>query len=345
MVNCPNCSICGNPTKLSDPRCQNCNWPFNAESDKRVIEWAINIHGQLQSFLEQRDVPSSGRKEKFIEIGQADITAFNKRLSAIEQQTSKVNELEKRVSDLQQQLTQVKSAPDPQLAKVKGDIDQQLAKVKSDIDQHGKSFHQYLNSLNQFNNALSDQQKRIQIIETRQSQLASSMGATHSKSAVPTQTTIASQKTIEAKQSAPPPVVVPATAKVSLTPVEAGLVKEYNGSPLDVPYTLRNQAESVSIDEESFNRLRDGNNNDIVLKKIRKGSYLVVSRGGAYYLIPDRERKVTDQTYVTTQAIYTCEGYSKDKDWSAMHLVKPALVTEVSAESWRLAQKGSLQFT
>jgi hypothetical protein len=129
----------------------------------------------------------------------------------------------------------------------------------------------------------------------------------------------------------------------SFTNEELNLLKEYNSKPLEVPSSLRDRAATVTIDEETFNRLRNGDESNIAFKSDRKGDYFVITRGGFRYLVPTKQKKITALTYTITKAIYKFSGFSENyKDFI---LLKPALVSEESIDSWKLSQPGVLEFT
>jgi hypothetical protein len=138
-------------------------------------------------------------------------------------------------------------------------------------------------------------------------------------------------------------VPVVTASEVSFTNEELDLIKEYNSNSLEVPSPLRDRAAIVTIDEETFNRLRNGDESNIAFKSDRKGNYFVITRGGFRYLVPTKQRKITALLYNVTKAIYKCSGFSENyKDFS---LLKPALVSEESIDCWKLSQPGILEFT
>jgi hypothetical protein len=120
------------------------------------------------------------------------------------------------------------------------------------------------------------------------------------------------------------------------------IVTEYNKLSNEIPSSWREQSTNVSIAPEAFVRLRDGDDSNITFNKDRKGNYLILPRGGYYYLVPNKQRKIIAQIYITTKAIYDCNGYNES--YRDFQLIKPALVSEESMDCWRLSQKGTLQF-
>jgi hypothetical protein len=130
---------------------------------------------------------------------------------------------------------------------------------------------------------------------------------------------------------------------LSFAPEELDLLRDYNSNFQEVPNSLRDRAVNVSIDDETFNRLRNGDETNIAFKPDRKGNYLVITRGGYRYLVPNKQRKIITHIYTVTKAVYKCDGYSES--YKDFRLIKPALVTEESIDCWKLSQQGVLEFT
>jgi hypothetical protein len=132
------------------------------------------------------------------------------------------------------------------------------------------------------------------------------------------------------------------TSDLTFTPEELDWLQDYNGVFLDVPSSLRDRV-NVSINEETFTRLRhDCNESNIAFEPDRKGNYWVIARGRYYYIVPSKQRRMITQIYTVTKAIYKCDGYSESyKDFC---LIKPALVSKESINCWKLIQKGILEF-
>ncbi len=123
---------------------------------------------------------------------------------------------------------------------------------------------------------------------------------------------------------------------------ESGLIREYNVSSQEVPKSLRDGSKNVSIADEAIARIWDGNVSNITFKLSRNGNFLIISRGGYCYLVPNKQRRIISQMYTLAQALYKCDGYSEN--YKDFRLVKPALVTEESSDCWKLSQQGTLEF-
>ncbi len=133
------------------------------------------------------------------------------------------------------------------------------------------------------------------------------------------------------------------TSDLAFTLEELDWLQDYNSDFLDVPSSLRDRVANVSINEETFTRLRDGNESNIAFKPARKGDYWVIARGRYHYIVPSKQRRIITQTYIVTKAIYKCYGYSES--YKDFRLIKPALVSEESINCWKLIQKGVIEFT
>jgi hypothetical protein len=134
------------------------------------------------------------------------------------------------------------------------------------------------------------------------------------------------------------------TSDLTFTLKELDWLQDYNSDFLDVPSSLRDRVANVSINEETFTRLRDGNESNIAFKPDdRKGNYWVIARGRYHYIVPSKQRRMISQIYIVTKAIYKCNGYSES--YKNFRLIKPALVSEESIGCWKLVRKGILEFT
>jgi hypothetical protein len=123
---------------------------------------------------------------------------------------------------------------------------------------------------------------------------------------------------------------------------ELGLIREYNSNSQEVPKVLRDGSKNVSIEDEAVARIRDGNVSNITFKLNRSGNFLIISRGGYCYLVPNKQRRIIPQMYTVAQALYKSNGYSEN--YKDFRLLKPALVSEEAGDCWKLSQKGVLEF-
>jgi hypothetical protein len=129
---------------------------------------------------------------------------------------------------------------------------------------------------------------------------------------------------------------------ISSVQKESDLLKEYNSHSQEVPKSLWDVSKNVSITDEAVARIRDGNVSNITFKVSRGGNFLIISRGGYSYLVPNKQRRIIPQMFTVAQAMYKCVGYSEN--YQGFRLIKPALVTEESGDCWKLSQQGTLEF-
>jgi hypothetical protein len=130
-----------------------------------------------------------------------------------------------------------------------------------------------------------------------------------------------------------------ALLQVELNPAERELVELYNGST-DIAESFGVQ--DASLDPDTFNRLRDGDTSRIVFVAERKGTFVVVSKQGYLYLLPNKKRAINAHIYRSVKSIYNCTGYHEDYEKAV--LIKPAVVQEIAPNQWQLSQPGILQF-
>jgi hypothetical protein len=139
------------------------------------------------------------------------------------------------------------------------------------------------------------------------------------------------------------PKIVTSTSELSFTTEELDLLRKYNSNSHEVPKSLRDGSKNVSIADEAVARIRDGNLSNITFKLNRSGNFLIISRGGYCYLVPNKQRKIIPQMYTIAQAIYKCDGYSEN--YQDFRLIKPALLSEEPGDCWELREKGILEFS
>jgi hypothetical protein len=151
---------------------------------------------------------------------------------------------------------------------------------------------------------------------------------------------VASDSTVSSTNA---PKIIISTSELSFTTEELDLLKKYNTNSHEVPKTLRDGSKNVSIVDEAVARIRDGNVSNITFKLNHSGNFLIISRGGYCYLVPNKQRRIISQMYNVAQAIYKCDGYSEN--YQGFRLIKPALVSEEPGDCWELRKKGILEFS
>jgi hypothetical protein len=356
-----NCPICNFDSRPSDANCQNCGWPLGNLNtlpvQTEVVNWASAVYREVlrlqrtsgsggYSTRGSSAMPSSSMNERILDPlpdsqpWKAELAKLQNQLQALEKN--------QRPIDMTPWAERHKQL-DASIQRVDKLIMGQQEELKRRDEQYNNTFQQYHDALNSYKSKLSEL-VQVQTQQARELSLLQQQLAYPSKPTTPPTTSMTvAPSAIAPEQSAPPAhrlinsAAAYAVAESGLTREEAELIEEYNKSPQDTPLSLKSNAMTVSINEESFNRLRDGDDSNLNFRNDRKGNYLVVSRAGYHYLIPSKQRKVIGHIYTTTKAIYHCEGYSESQQ--TIHLIKPAIVTEESADCWRLTQKGTLQFT
>jgi hypothetical protein len=104
-------------------------------------------------------------------------------------------------------------------------------------------------------------------------------------------------------------------------------------------------AQEVSATEESINQRRLGNNQPVIIEKVRKGrgNYWLLTNANEHYLVPKGELKINQYNLPTIEALFQCIGDSLENS-NKLTLVKPAMVFPIESEKWQLQERGVLQF-
>jgi hypothetical protein len=123
---------------------------------------------------------------------------------------------------------------------------------------------------------------------------------------------------------------------------EEALCEEYNKIE-SIPNSLQKRSHIVSVNNETFARLQDGDESNVVFRIEIKGDYLIVPGEEYHYLLPNKEKRIIHYRYSTVKAIYECNDYSEK--YQDFWLDTPALVSEESIGCWKLVRKGILEFT
>ncbi len=99
----------------------------------------------------------------------------------------------------------------------------------------------------------------------------------------------------------------------------------------------------TSVNNETFARLQDGHESNVVFRTEIKGDYLIVPGEEHHYLLPNKDKRIIHYRYNTIKAIYECNDYSEK--YQDFWLDTLALVSEESIGCWKLVRKGILEFT
>jgi hypothetical protein len=319
--------------------CQNCGWPLNmtdAASLQTAQNWAVQMYRKvlrLEAELGRRPTkPTSAMSvqlsepTELVETLRAEINTLRNGMQLMAaEQDGHSKELES-LSDRVQALTNL--------------CQEQKKQAAAAIQQQSIE-----------NEKIYSQQKELYKATNRHTQVLNELGAVRPSVSQP----LASMPVMAIVEASPglplsltaPPVggdshLVTQHDHRSALSDEEEIVAEYNLKSQEIPQAWREQFMNVSIDSEAFGRLRDGDDSNIIFNRDRKGNYLILPRGGYYYLVPNKQRKIISQIYITTKAIYDCGGYNES--YREYQLVKPALVAEESTDCWRLSRKGTLRF-
>lgn len=308
-----NCPVCSNPAQMTISYCQKCGWPLAfADADFRdpdlkqaTINWAHQKYQETEALLKLNR-----------EVGRSSTPALSMNVQMAEH-PQMVEPLQMKINALADRLQVLENLFQSEQKSTAGFMEQQHAE----------------------NRKIYSQQKSLYEISNQHTRLLNEI---NSLSTAAVQAPVSNQLVSTNNAIGKPLVLATAGSEQSLLLGAEALVTEYNKLSNEIPSSWREQSTNVSIAPEAFARLRDGDDNNITFNKDRKGNYLILPRGGYYYLVPNKQRKIIAQIYITTKAIYDCDGYNES--YRDFQLIKPALVSEESIDCWRLSQKGTLQF-
>jgi hypothetical protein len=341
------CLVCNNSSnKEQIPYCQKCGWPMgiaaampkHVELHQAILAWATQAYKdnlqlknsidssdsamniQLQDTLEAMPVQNSPD----LELLKSELANLSSRIQIVEDnysqrspETGSLDEKAKIAAHVQAHTNAIR------------DIKDFLGKQNSQnqkLDDFKQSSERALLDLNR------EQQRQSGEINILKSALVGRNNNPSASGAIG-----ASLKEISSGK-----IATGALGGINSVPKEPDLLKEYNSSPQEVPKSLRDGSKNVSIADEAVASIRDGNVSNITFKLNRSGNFLIISRGGYCYLVPNKQRRIIPQMYTVAQALYKCAGYSEN--YQDFRLVKPALVTEESIDCWKLSQQGTLEF-
>lgn len=101
---------------------------------------------------------------------------------------------------------------------------------------------------------------------------------------------------------------------------------------------------SVETLENIFVTLKQ--NKEIILENTPDGKYWITSYLNAYFLIPSENGQLDYHKSIDfniLQTLFDCSGYYPE--YSSCQLIKPAVVTKISAKQWKLQAKGKYEFS
>jgi hypothetical protein len=316
------CLVCSHEFTRDGNRCPRCQWPLGFASvtrdprtDADVVNWAAMMYKKLLKMYEQQQVVTSNFQPE-PPPSAPDISALEARVQLLTTELHTFN----------------------------GTYIQERHRYNRKIDELTKE----VESCKEIIQASQDAAEKIASLEKQYQEILQRLV----RSALPagSQQLAAVKEEPPRPESVPPALsgfegipepVQPPEVKAPISPAERDLLDSYNRSA-NIPEAIRKDAIDVSIEQNSFNLLRDGDASQIVFVADQKGNFLVVRRGDHQYLVPNKKRQINSHIHKTVKSIYTCEGYHEN--YEQFTLVRPALVEEFAHDRWQLSQKGGLKF-
>jgi hypothetical protein len=102
----------------------------------------------------------------------------------------------------------------------------------------------------------------------------------------------------------------------------------------------------VAISVETLEQITFYQPDTIILENTSHGKYWIIDYSGNYFLIPSEIQHITDakETSLTiARLLFHLSGYYPQ--YSSYHLIRPAIVTKVSTNQWKLEEKGKFNFS
>jgi hypothetical protein len=340
MKKCPICNSGSNTEQI--PYCRKCCWPTGIEAAmpnhselyQAILTWASQAYKENTQLKNSNDSSASVMNVQLqnspdLELLKLELASLNSRIRIVEDNYSQGSIESDYISDKSKIFGNIQT------------IEKAIRGTSSFLEQqrlHNQELDDYKQSSEK---ALGEHHRALQNLIKEQNRQNAEISILKSSSTGRriNQVPDANAVPIEIGNAM---VVASSVGMSSSIREEPDLWKEYNSNPQEVPKSLRDGSKNVSIDDETFNRLRNGDESNIAFKPDRKGNYLVITRGGFRYLVPNRQRRIITQIYTVTKAVYKCDGYSES--YKDFRLIKPALVTEESIDCWKLSQQGTLEF-
>jgi hypothetical protein len=337
MKKCPVCNSSSNIEQI--PYCRKCCWPMgiaeampkHVELCQAILDWATQAYKenlQLKSNQLKSDSDSSAMNIELqdsldMEPLKLELASLNDRIKIIEDNYSQ------RILEASSSPDTTKIVTDIQIVKkairdTNGFLEQQILQNQK-LDTHKQHSEKVLAEHHRVLQDLIREQQR----QNEELKLFKSSSSNH---------LIATPAAVEMSS----PLMSNNLGVSSSGLGESGLIREYNSNSQEVPKSLRDGSKNVSISDEAVARIRDSNISNITFKLNRSGNFLIVFRGGYYYLVPNKQRRIIPQMYIVAQAMYKCDGYTEN--YKDFRLIKPALVLEEAGDCWKLSQKGILEF-
>lgn len=102
----------------------------------------------------------------------------------------------------------------------------------------------------------------------------------------------------------------------------------------------------VTISVETLAEITFYKPDKIILENTTYGKYWIIDYLGNYFLIPSEIQQITEvkETSLTVaRLLFHLSGYYPQ--YSNYHLIRPAIVTKLSENKWKLEEKGKFNFS
>ncbi len=102
----------------------------------------------------------------------------------------------------------------------------------------------------------------------------------------------------------------------------------------------------VTISVETLAKITFYKPDVIILENTPHGKYWIVDYSGVYFLIPSEIEQITkavETSLTVAKILFDLVGYYSQ--YSSYHLIKPAIVTKLSTNQWKLEEKGKFNFS
>ena len=102
----------------------------------------------------------------------------------------------------------------------------------------------------------------------------------------------------------------------------------------------------VSISVDTLEQITFYTPDTIILENTYYGKYWVIDYLGLYFLIPSEIEQITkakETALTVANLLFYTSGYYQG--YSSYHLIRPAIVTKISTNQWKLQEKGKFNFS
>jgi hypothetical protein len=344
------CLVCNNSSNREQiPYCEKCGWPMgiaaampkHVELHQAILAWASQAY---KDNLHLKNIIDSSASTINAQIQDSPENNLVQNSPDLELLTLELASLSNRIKMMEYNYSQKSLEPDANDEKTKTTIQAHTNAIRDIKDFLGKqnSQNQKLDDFKQSSEkALQDLNKEQQ----RQSGEINILKAAMASHKQPLEISSGASGSIDTSgnELSSGKLATGSLGVSSSALQELSLLKEYNSNSQEVPKSLRDGSKNVAIEDDAVARIQHGNESNITFKPNRSGNFLVISRGGYCYLVPNKQRRIIPQMSMVTKAIYKCNGYTEQ--YNDFHLIKLAIVSEESIDCWKLIQKGVLEFT